>query len=211
MRVSSRAALDSEECAGTFGTGSRVLAIEGASEESFAAGHSAVASLGLNDADLVIAISASGGTGFVWGGIAAAFRSSSTSTPFVALITCNPRLRLGSLVPHLLLPLDLGPELLTGSTRLKGGTATKCLLNALSTLACVRAGLTSGNLMTRAVPVNRKIQRRLARALVASSSRDPDHQPSISEAEAERLLASHSYDFAAAQAALLSQFRSNRR
>ncbi|MFL6114537.1 MAG: N-acetylmuramic acid 6-phosphate etherase, partial [Catenulispora sp.] len=67
-----------------------------------------------------------------------------------------------------------GPEAVTGSTRLKAGTAQKLALNALSTATMVRCGRTWSNLMVGAVVTNSKLRGRLAAALVAATGEDPD-------------------------------------
>src|SRR5207253_254750 len=80
------------------------------------------------------------------------------------LICFNPYLRIPpKLRPGIILAPNLGPELLTGSTRLKAGTATKLILNILTTLAMVRIGKVISNLMVDVLPANAKLRQRAVR------------------------------------------------
>ena len=97
---------------------------------------------GLGTGDLLIAVSASSATPFVLGALASA-RSGGART---ILVTCTPPDGI-SAVADLVLALDTGPEVLTGSTRLKAASATKAVLNAITTAAMVRLGKVYGNLM----------------------------------------------------------------
>ena len=72
------------------------------------------------------------------------------------LLTCNPRLKKSSLA-RVVIALDTGPEVLTGSTRLKAGTACKMVLNMLTTASLVRLGKTYGNRMVDLQPKSRKL------------------------------------------------------
>ena len=76
------------------------------------------------------------------------------------LVTASPR---SPLTSRIRIVLDLGPELLAGSTRLKGGSATKAVLNMISTAAMAATGAVYGNLMVRVRPVNRKLRDRAER------------------------------------------------
>jgi N-acetylmuramic acid 6-phosphate (MurNAc-6-P) etherase len=83
---------------------------------------------------------------------------------FTALVCCNPLLsRRAGGPPDLMIALDTGPEVLTGSTRLKAGTATKIALNIISTLAMVGMGKVAGNLMVDLNASNAKLRDRAAR------------------------------------------------
>ncbi len=68
--------------------------------------------------------------------------------------------------PDLVLAMDLGPEILTGSTRLKAGSATKCVLNMVSTLAMVKMGKCFENLMVDLNPANQKLKQRALRIVL---------------------------------------------
>src|SRR3990167_770785 len=106
--------------------------------------------------DVVVGIAASGVTPFVTAGLAeAAKRGAGT-----ILVTCNPR---AVSTAHIRIRLSVGPELLTGSTRLKAGTATKLVLNMLTLGAMVQLGKTYGNLMVDVRPTSRKLRARALR------------------------------------------------
>src|SRR5699024_5827403 len=92
--------------------------------------------------DVVIGLAARGRTPFVGGALEAARAAGMPA----ALISANPQAALAPLADHPIL-LDVGPEVVTGSTRMKAGTAQKLTLNALSTAMMVRLGTTFGNLM----------------------------------------------------------------
>jgi N-acetylmuramic acid 6-phosphate etherase len=133
-------------------------AVEGAEDDTDAA-HREVLKLGLTNRDLVIGVSASGRTPFVLTAIQAA----DTRTIGIANNPGSPLLS----IANLSILLDTGPELLTGSTRLKAGTAQKIALNAISTGAMILAGRVQGNQMSHMTPTNEKLRRR-AVTIVAS-------------------------------------------
>jgi N-acetylmuramic acid 6-phosphate etherase len=110
--------------------------------------------------DVVIGLSASGSARYVAGALIHARESGA----FTALFTSNPQPPLG---PHadVVVCADTGPEAITGSTRLKAGTAEKMLLNSFSTALMVRDGRTFSNLMVRLTPVNAKLRARQVRLL----------------------------------------------
>ena len=109
---------------------------------------------------MVIGIAASGRTPFVWGALRAA-REVGAKT---GLIHFNRHLVIsGKDRPSLEICPDIGPEILTGSTRLKCGTATKLILNMITTLAMVKNGKVIGNLMIDLNPSNKKLRDRAAR------------------------------------------------
>src|SRR5438477_1159539 len=139
-------------------------AIEGAEDEE-SGGALALDERGIKSSDVVIGITASGRTPFVLGALA---RSKSLGAKTI-LLTCNPS---GSqkLTVDLAINLMVGPEVLTGSTRLKGGTAEKVALNIISTGAMVALGKVRGNLMVDLHASNSKLRDRAIR-LVAQLSR----------------------------------------
>ncbi len=145
---------------GLIAGGSKALtqAIEGA-EDDAEAGGSDLEARGVGPRDLVVGIAASGGTPYVHGALKTAKRAGATT----ALIACNPLPPL-DYVDHPL-PLIVGPEVLTGSTRLKAGTATKLALNQISTTAMVLLGKVYGNLMVDVKVSNRKLQARALRII----------------------------------------------
>ena len=164
--------LAGSECPPTFGTppelvqgiiagGQRALwqSVEGA-EDDGDAGARTIGFRGINRKDVVVGIAASGTTPFVWGALREAKRRGAATV----LVCFNPFLQ----IPHAMRPAiviapNLGPELLTGSTRLKAGTATKLLLNMFTTLAMVRLGKVRSNLMIDLNPANVKLQDRAVR------------------------------------------------
>jgi len=174
------AVLDAAELGPTFNAGAdlfrahlaggdaaMLVAVEGA-EDSAEAGAQVVTEH-VGDADLVIGVAASGRTPYVRGALEAA-RSRGLVT---ALISANPTAPLASLADHALLA-DVGPEVVTGSTRMKAGTAQKLLLNALSTATMVRLGKTYSNLMIDVRPSNEKLVARTVRMLVQASGAQPE-------------------------------------
>jgi N-acetylmuramic acid 6-phosphate etherase len=174
--------LDASECPPTFRTppamvqgiiagGEAALrkAIEGA-EDDVAAGARAVGFRGITRRDVVIGIAASGTTPFVWGALKEAKRRKAITV----LVCFNPELSIPpAWRPTIVIAPNLGPELLTGSTRLKAGTATKLLLNIFTTLAMVRLGKVISNLMIDLQPGNTKLKDRAIRIVVELSGTEP--------------------------------------
>jgi N-acetylmuramic acid 6-phosphate etherase len=117
--------------------------------------------------DVVVGLTASGRTPYVAGALAAA-RALGALT---VLITANPHAELAGKVEHLL-AVDTGPEVITGSTRLKAGTAQKLVLNSFSTAVMVRLGRTWSNLMVDMVATNAKLRGRVIRILREASGAD---------------------------------------
>lgn len=173
--------LDASECPPTFrvppdlvqgimagGQNAIWNSVEGA-EDNARAGAVAIAFRGVRKRDLVIGIAASGRTPFVWGALAAA---KERKTPTI-LLCFNPYLKIARACrPDLVLAANVGPELLTGSTRLKAGTATKLILNILSTLAMVRMGKVRSNLMIDVNASNAKLRERALRIVQAATGAD---------------------------------------
>ena len=118
----------------------------------------------VREGDVAIGVTASGATGYVRGALAEARRRGA----FTALITNRAGTALSTEVD---LPIEAatGAEALTGSTRLKAGTATKALINAFSTALMIRAGRTWSNLMTHLVATNTKLDERAVRVLVMAT------------------------------------------
>ncbi len=118
---------------------------------------------------MVIGIAASGRTPFVWGALHQARRLGAQT----GLVSFNPYLEFHAAHrPDFVIAVDVGPEVLTGSTRLKAGTATKLLLNMFTTLAMVQLGKVVSNLMVDLNPSNRKLRQRairIVRELTGSS------------------------------------------
>jgi N-acetylmuramic acid 6-phosphate etherase len=157
--------LDASECPPTFGSDPEMVqgliaggfpailrAQEGA-EDSPAGGAAVMDEHGVNEKDVVIGVAASGTTPYVHGAVERA-RALGARTGFVA---CTP-------VPEKIQPFVdvavvaiVGPEVVTGSTRLKAGTATKMILNMITTGAMIRIGKTYGNLMVDLKATNAKL------------------------------------------------------
>jgi N-acetylmuramic acid 6-phosphate etherase len=133
--------------------------VEGAEDEE-SAGALAMNERGINNGDVVIGITASGRTPFVLGAIG---RAKSLGAKTI-LLTCNPARPQNTNV-DLAINLAVGPELLTGSTRLKAGTATKVALNIISTGAMVALGKVRGNLMIDLNAVSTKLRDRAVRVV----------------------------------------------
>ena len=164
--------LDASECPPTFradpeqvqgiiagGFPALCQAVEGA-EDNAKAGAEAVRFRGVGKRDVFLGIAASGRTPFVWGGIWAAKKQGAKT----ALLCFNPTITIPrENKPDVVINPKIGPELLTGSTRLKSGTATKLILNIITTLAMVRIGKVVGNLMVDLDPSNTKLRDRAVR------------------------------------------------
>ena len=168
------AVLEAAECPPTFGTDPRRIraAIAGGEEAVFRAREGSedrhddgeAAAAGLSSSDLLIGLSASSVTPYTRGALLEARRRGATTV----LLTCAGAGRLAEVADHLL-ALDTGPELLTGSTRLKAGSATKAALNAITTVAMVRLGKVYDNLMVDLRPGSAKLKDR-ARRIVAQAT-----------------------------------------
>jgi N-acetylmuramic acid 6-phosphate etherase len=142
--------------------------VEGA-EDDPAAGAVAINCRRVNQRDVVIGIAASGRTPFVWGGLAAARKNGAKTI----LVCFNPNIAIASgNKPDLVIAVDVGPEVLTGSTRLKAGTATKVILNTMTTLAMVRMGKVLSNLMMDLNASNQKLRERAVRIVQAVTGVD---------------------------------------
>ena len=156
--------LDAVECPPTFGVSPDVVvgliaggerafvkAVEGA-EDSRELGKADLEAIGLTPKDLVVGVAASGRTPYVLGGLAYA-NSLGCKT---AAISCNPGSALGK-EARLAIEVAPGPECLTGSTRLKAGTAQKLILNMISTATMVGCGKAYSNLMVDVMQTNEKL------------------------------------------------------
>ncbi len=164
--------LDASECPPTFRSDPNMVqgiiaggqealwrAVEGA-EDDPQAGVRAIEFRLVNKKDVVVGIAASGRTPFVWGALGEA-RKRGAVTILVAL---NPFMVIpAKLRPDLFIAPNVGAEILTGSTRLKSGTATKLILNIFITLAMVRLGKVISNLMVDVNPSNLKLRDRAVR------------------------------------------------
>jgi N-acetylmuramic acid 6-phosphate etherase len=199
--------LDASEIPPTFGVPTHLVqgiiaggatalhrSVEGAEDEE-SAGALAVDERGVTAADVVIGITASGRTPFVLGALA---RAKSLGAKTI-LLTCNPIVGAGvspaeqkvaagtagsteHLNVNLVITLVVGPEILTGSTRLKAGTATKAALNIISTGAMIRLGKVRGNLMIDLHATSMKLRDRAVRVLAELTQRDYESARGLLEA-----------------------------
>ena len=142
-----------------------------AAEDDGAAGAEALKFRGVRRGDVVVGIAASGRTPFVLGALAWARRAGAHTV----FLNFNPASRwpgdLGP-APDVTISVATGPEVVTGSTRLKAGTATKLILNMFTTLAMVRLGKVVGNLMVDVDPTCAKLRDRAARIVCALTGTD---------------------------------------
>jgi N-acetylmuramic acid 6-phosphate etherase len=164
--------LDASECPPTFRTDPEMVqgiiaggqtalwrAAEGAEDDPLA-GARTMTSRGVSERDTVVGIATSGRTPFVWGALDEAKQRGATTV----LVTFNPNLKVSRAHrPDILIAPNVGPEILTGSTRLKSGTATKLILNIFTTLAMVRMGKVLSNLMVDVKATNTKLRDRAVR------------------------------------------------
>jgi N-acetylmuramic acid 6-phosphate etherase len=174
--------LDASECPPTFsvpaeqvqgimagGYAALFSSLEGA-EDDAEGGAKAVVFRGVTRRDMVVGIAASGRTPFVWGALGQARRLGAKTV----LVCFNPRLQFTrGACPDVVIAPSVGPEVLTGSTRLKAGTATKLILNLLTTLSMVRLGKVISNLMVDLNPSNTKLQDRAVRIVGELTGADP--------------------------------------
>ena len=131
---------------------------------------------GLTYKDAVVGIAASGRTPYTIGAVKYAREIGC----FTACIVCNPESKITETAEVAIVPV-VGPEAITGSTRMKAGTAQKLILNMISTVAMIRLGYVSGNHMTNMKASNEKLQDRAVRILIEETQ--------IDEAAATKLMA----------------------
>lgn len=179
--------LDAAECPPTFGIDPGVVvgriaggaaalteALESV-EDDVALGRQEIAALAVGPDDVVLGIAASGRTPYVL----AAIEAARARGAFVAGLACVGRSPLAEAVMLMIAPV-VGPEVISGSTRMKAGTAQKLVLNTLSTTVMIRLGKTLGNLMVDVQARNEKLRRRAASIVMTATG--------VDEAEAQRLL-----------------------
>lgn len=138
-----------------------------ASEDDKEAGAADLKERGLTDKDAVIGIAASGRTPYTIGAVEYARELGC----FTACITCVPDSPITKAVEIAIVPV-VGPEAITGSTRMKAGTAQKMVLNMISTVTMIRLGYVKGNRMTNVKASNVKLKDRALRILMAETSLD---------------------------------------
>src|SRR5213083_1237306 len=189
--------LESAEMPPTFGTDpdlvqaimaggqNAVLRAKEGVEDNYEEGARSVNRLRPTKKDVVIGVSASGMTPFVRGALTRARRASSK----IIFVTCDPSTELQTFVDLTIAPA-VGPEVIAGSTRLKAGTATKLVLNMLTTASMVRIGKTYGNLMVDVQMGSEKLRDRARRIIIIVTGLDYD--------EADKLLQRAHWDVKAA-------------
>jgi N-acetylmuramic acid 6-phosphate etherase len=123
----------------------------------------------LRDGDLAVGVTASGRTPYVVG----ALRAAAGAGARTVLVSSNPSAAAGADV-DVHIAVDTGPEAVTGSTRMKAGTAAKLVLNAMSTAVMVRLGRTYSNLMVSVNALNSKLRGRLIKILVEATGMDAE-------------------------------------
>ena len=171
--------LDASECPPTFGVppdmiqgiiagGDHALrnSIEGA-EDDPAKGAAEIAARGVAPKDIVVGIAASGRTPYVMGALEAAGRAGA-----LTIGVTNVRPAAMDRMVEISIAADTGPEPITGSTRMKAGSAQKMILNILSTGAMVLLGKTYGNLMVDVKATNAKLRDRAQRIVMAAAGVD---------------------------------------
>ncbi|AVL01011.1 N-acetylmuramic acid 6-phosphate etherase [Pediococcus inopinatus] len=171
--------LDAAECVPTFGTDPEMvqgliaggeqamtLAVEGA-EDSVELGENDLKTHHLSDKDTVVGIAASGRTPYVIGGLDYAKKIGAS----VISLACNDHAEI-SRHAEVAIEVPVGPEVLTGSTRLKSGTAQKMVLNMLSTVSMVGIGKVYKNLMVDVKPTNKKLVERSKRIIMQATECD---------------------------------------
>jgi N-acetylmuramic acid 6-phosphate etherase len=141
------------------GRGAIFRAREGV-EDNYEEGVRATSRLRPTKKDVVIGVSASGMTPFVRGSLTRARKAGAT----ILFVTCDPKTELQTFVDLTVAPA-VGPEVIAGSTRLKAGTATKMVLNMMTTAAMIRIGKTYGNLMVDLQTNSEKLKDRARRML----------------------------------------------
>lgn len=168
--------LPAERAIGLIAGGERAIthSVEGA-EDSAEEGRADLIAHAFGPGDVLVGIAASGGTPYVIGGLDYARQ---VGAPTIAVV-CNPGSKVAA-AADIAIEVVTGPEILTGSTRLKAGTAQKLVLNMLSTGALVRLGKVYGNLMVDVQPTNAKLRDRAARIV--------DDITGVGRGEAENLL-----------------------
>jgi N-acetylmuramic acid 6-phosphate etherase len=172
--------VEASEMPPTFGTPPRVVqaimaggqaavfqAKEGV-EDNYEEGGRSIGRLRLSSRDVVVGVSASGITPFVRGGLTRARKAGAK----IIFVTCWPGSELQNFVDLIIAP-SVGPEIIAGSTRLKAGTATKMVLNMLTTVAMIKWGKTYGNLMVDVRTGSEKLKDRAKRILGIVTGLEP--------------------------------------
>ncbi len=155
------------------GQGAVFRAKEGV-EDNYEEGARSIARVRVGRKDVVIGVSASGMTPFVRGGLTRARKAGAK----IIFVTCWPGSELQNFVDLQIAPA-VGPEIIAGSTRLKAGTATKMVLNMLTTISMIKLGKTYGNLMVDVQTGSEKLKDRARRILAIVTGVDYDEADAI--------------------------------
>ena len=161
------AAADAAECGPTFST-DRIVAVtttEEAAEDDSEAGARDLSAVEVSPKDAVVAISASGRTPYT----VAAVEQAVDAGALTIAVACVRDSELARDTEHAI-EIEVGPEVIAGSTRMKAGTAQKLVLNTISTIAMVRLGKTFGNLMVDVQASNDKLRARARRAVAIATA-----------------------------------------
>jgi N-acetylmuramic acid 6-phosphate etherase len=181
------AAGDAAECGPTFST-SQVVAVtteEEPVEDDTTAGAEDLTAAGVGAHDVVIGVSASGRTPYTLAALERAQDQGALTVGFA----CVQGSELAQAADHAI-EVEVGPEVIAGSTRMKAGTAQKLVLNSISTIAMVRLGKTFGNLMVDVQASNEKLRARARRAVaVATAAPEEDVVAAIAAAEGDAKVA----------------------
>jgi N-acetylmuramic acid 6-phosphate etherase len=169
------AASDAAECGPTFST-DLISAVH--TEVDAAEDDAELAQLDVGPRDVVLGVSASGRTPYTLGALGRAQAAGALTIGFA----CAGGSKLAE-AADLTIEVDVGPEFISGSTRMKAGTAQKLVLNTISTVTMVKLGKTFGNLMVDVAPSNEKLRAR-ARTAVALATAAPDDQVNAAMAAA---------------------------
>lgn len=173
--------LDASECPPTYGTAPEQVvgviaggkqavfsAVENA-EDNPSAGTEDLKTLGVNKDDVIVGIAASGRTPYVLG----AMEYAKSKGAKVGAVCCNAGCAMAEMADFPMIAV-VGPEVVTGSSRMKAGTAQKLILNMLTTAAMIRSGKVYGNLMVDVEATNAKLRERQIRIVMDATGCDED-------------------------------------
>src|SRR4051795_6279788 len=153
---------------------SAIFAAKEGVEDNYEEGARSIMRLRPTKKDIVVGVSASGMTQFVRGALTRARRAGAR----IIFVTCDPQTELQTFV-DLTIALAVGPEVIAGSTRLKAGTATKMVLNMLTTAAMIRIGKTYGNLMVDVQMGSEKLRDRARRIITIVTGLEYDEADAL--------------------------------
>lgn len=185
--------LDASECPPTYGVSPDMVvgiisggdnairnAVEGA-EDDYDAGRNDLAAYNITELDSVVGISTAGGAQYVIGALELAKETGALTVG----LTCNEGCKINAIADLYITP-DTGAEIITGSTRMKAGTAHKMILNMISTAIMIKYGRVYENYMIYIKPVNEKLRERMIRIVSEISG--------VSYEQAERRLEANNWE-----------------